>query len=110
MDRRFSSTVDAGDGERAISSCDMETVRWLGGRKVADEANVGVGCSVKNSLDATQTPDTKMNRFSASSVSMGSFPVGLSMKEVKSMLEGVIGEGLGDERPGVDGAVADGIE
>lgn len=36
---RFSLTVDAGDADRGESIRDMETARWPGGRKVADEFN-----------------------------------------------------------------------
>lgn len=42
-ERRFSSIVDAGDADRGDSRTDIETVRWFGGRKVADEINEGVG-------------------------------------------------------------------
>jgi hypothetical protein len=31
------------------------------------------------------------------------------MKELKSMLEGVTGDGFGEDRAGVDGEVADGM-
>lgn len=42
-ERRFSSTVDAGEADRGDSMNGMETVRWFGGRKVVDVFNEGVG-------------------------------------------------------------------
>jgi hypothetical protein len=113
-ERRLSSTVEVGDGDRGSSITDMETARLLGGRKVADRAKVGVNGWLKvsdpNSFDATQTPDTRMNCRSASSVSMGSFPLTLSRNELKSMFDGVIvGDWQYGGELGVGGEVADGI-
>lgn len=96
-ERRFSSRVEAGDGERGHSNMDMENVRLVAGRKVAEGVKVGgedkEGLSVANSLDATQTPEAKMNCRSASPVSVGSLSVNVSMKVLTSMLEvSVVGD------------------
>jgi hypothetical protein len=97
IERRFSSRVEAGEGERGQSSIDMEKVRLVAGRKVAEGAKVGgedsVGVSVANSLDATQTPEANMNCRSASPVSVGSLSVNVSMKVLTSILEeSVVGD------------------
>lgn len=90
IERRFSSSVEAGDGERGQSRIDIENVRLVFGRKVAQGARVGgenkLGPSVVNSLAATQTPEASMNCRSASPVSVGSFSVKVSIKLLASML------------------------
>jgi hypothetical protein len=97
IERRFSSRVEAGDGERGQSKMDKENVRLVLGREVAEGVRVGgdakVGVSVANSLEATQTPEANMNCRSASSVSVGSLSVKVSMKVLTSILqESVIGD------------------
>lgn len=113
-DRRFSSKVEAGDGERGHSSIDMEHVRWLEGRKVALGVKAGIVAwlelSEANSLAATQTPDTSMNFRSASSVSMGSFSVRASANDSESILGAVVGDWVYEGMLGVAVDVADGIE
>lgn len=88
-ERRFSSEVEVSDDERGQSRADMETVRMLGDGKVAFEARTGVdewlGVSDANSRVATQTPEMIIKCRSASSVSMGSFAVRLSIKESTSV-------------------------
>ena len=42
-ERRFSSTVETGEAERGDSRNDMDTVRLLAGRKVAEVSREGVG-------------------------------------------------------------------
>lgn len=95
IDRRFSSMVDAGDSDRGESKKDMETVRWVGGRKVAGEVSVGVAgwlalsAEAQKLWEATHTPETTMNRRRASSVSMGRRSLMLSKNAPMSILEGV---------------------
>lgn len=42
-ERRFSSTVEAGDADRGESIKDIETVRLFGGREAVDVDDEGVG-------------------------------------------------------------------
>jgi len=88
-ERRFSSAVEGSDDERGESRADMETVRMLEERKVAFEARTGVaewlGVSDANSRVATHTPEMIIKCRSASSVSIGSFAVRLSIKESASV-------------------------
>lgn len=96
-ERRFSSELEAGDGERGQSRADMETVRTLGERKMAFEPRTGVedwlGGSAVNSRVATQTPEMRIKCRRASSVSMGSFAVRLSMKVSTSICgDSIVGD------------------
>lgn len=96
-ERRFSSEVEIGDGERGHSRADMETVRTLGERKMAFEPRTGVddwlGGSAVNSRVATQTPEMRIKCRRASSVTMGSFAVRLSIKVSTSIYEdSVVGD------------------
>ena len=88
-ERRFSSELEVSDDERGQSRADMETARMLGEQKVGFEARTGVdewlGVSDVNSRVATQTPEMIIKCRSASSVSIGSFAVRLSMKESTSV-------------------------
>jgi hypothetical protein len=52
----------------------------------------GLEPSEANSLEATQTPETRMRLRRASVVSMGSFSARASAKASESMLIGVIGD------------------
>jgi hypothetical protein len=112
-ERRFSSTVEAGDGERVPSRVDIEQVRWVDRRtevlRVSGGIVAGLEPSEANSLEATQTPDTIIRLRNASFVSMGSLPARASAKDSESMLGGVVGDCVYEGTLGVGGEVADGI-
>jgi hypothetical protein len=72
-ERWFSSTVEAGEAEREDVRNDMDTVRLVDERKVADVSREGVegwldAFGEQSPCEATHTPVTKMNRRKASSV------------------------------------------
>jgi hypothetical protein len=116
--RRFSSIVEAGEGERGGSTKDMLR-EGAEGRKVAEEHN-GEGPKALASIEwgtqpsekVTQIPERTINLRSVSSVLIVSRSLPKSRNEFAVMLEGVASGVLRPEGgyPGVGGDMAEGIE
>jgi hypothetical protein len=70
-ERWFSSTVEVGEGERGVSSMDMDNARWFNVRIVEEVSRGGVEGWLPIIWEDTQMPVTNMNLRRASSVSIG---------------------------------------